>query len=75
MNTNRELNYRLFLQIEEEFKRTEIKSEFSYYDDIKLGNVEKVQENFAYIRQHYYEGKGVLSDQLLRNNRSAIALH
>ncbi len=74
MDTNRELNYRLFLQIEEEFKRTEIKSEFSYYDDIKLGNVEKVRENFAYIRQHYYEGKGVLSDQLLRNNQYHFAI-
>ena len=41
MNTNKELNYMLFVQLEEDFKRTEIKSEFSRYDDIKNGNVEK----------------------------------
>ena len=69
MNTNQELNYRLFVQMEEEFKRTEIKSEFSRYDDIKNGDVEKVRANCEEIREHYYEGKGVLSDQLLRNNQ------
>ncbi|MBR4201773.1 MAG: helix-turn-helix transcriptional regulator [Oscillospiraceae bacterium] len=74
MNTNRELNYRLFIQIEEEFKRTEIKSEFSRYDDIKRGNVEKVRANFEEIRQHYYEGKGRLSEQLLRNNQYHFAI-
>ena len=74
MNTNRELNYQLFLQIEEEFKRTELQSEFSRYDDIKHGNVEKVRENFAHIRQHYYEGKGTLSDHLLRNNQYHLAI-
>ena len=74
MNTNRELNYQLFLQIEEEFKRTELQSEFSRYDDIKHGNVEKVRENFAHIRQHYYEGKGTLSDHLLRNNQYHFAI-
>ena len=74
MNTNQELNYRLFIQMEEEFKRTEIKSEFSRYDDIKSGNVEKVRENFEEIRQHYYEGKGMLSDQLLRNNQYHFAI-
>ena len=74
MNTNRELNYRLFVQIEEDFKRTEIKSEFARYDDIKNGNVEKVRENFKEIREHYYEGKGVLSDQLLRNNQYHFAI-
>lgn len=74
MNTNQELNYRLFIQIEEDFKRTEIKSEFSRYDDIKCGNVEKVRANFEEIRQHYYEGKGRLSDHLLRNNQYHFAI-
>ena len=69
MNTNQELNYRLFIQIEEHFTRTEIKSEFSRYDDIKNGDVEKVRANIEEIKEHYYEGKGMLSDQLLRNNQ------
>ena len=69
MNTNKELNYMLFVQLEEDFKRTEIKSEFSRYDDIKNGNVEKVKENYEYIKDHYYDGKGMLSDDLLRNNQ------
>ena len=69
MDTNKELNYRLFIQIEEGFERTEIRSEFSRYDDIKNGDVEKVRANFAYIRAHYYEGKGQLSDDPIRNLR------
>ena len=74
MNTNKELNYRLFVQREEDFQRTEISSEFSRYDDIKNGNVEKVRANFEEIRQHYYEGKGQLSDDLLRNNQYHLAI-
>ena len=74
MNTNRELNYRLFVQIEEDFKRTEIKSEFARYDDIRNGNVERVQEAVEEIKAHYYEGKGSLSDNLLRNNQYHFAI-
>ena len=40
MDTNKELNYRLFVQIEEDFQRTEISSEFARYDDIKNGDVD-----------------------------------
>lgn len=74
MNTNRELNYRLFVQLEEDFQRTEIQSEFSRYDDIRNGSVEKVRANFEDIRTHYYEGKGVLSDNLLRNTQYHFAI-
>ncbi len=68
MNTNKELNYRMYLQREEEFIRTDLKSEFSRYDDIKNGDVKKVKENFDEIKKNYYKGKGVLSDNPLRNN-------
>jgi len=74
MNTNRELNYRLFVQAEEDFRRTEIRSEFSRYDDIKNGDVEKVRKNIEEIKAHYYEGKGMLSDSLLRNNQYHFAI-
>ena len=50
MNTDKELNYRLFIQTEEEFVRTDIKSEFSRYDAIKSGDTERVKENFARIK-------------------------
>lgn len=68
MKTDKELNYRLYIQREESFTRTNIKSEFSRYNDIKFGNVEKVKENSLLIRKNYYHGKGILSDSLLRNN-------
>lgn len=68
MNTNKELNYRLYLQREESFVRTDLKSEFSRYDDIKKGNVKKVKENFKEIRRNFYKGKGQLSENPIRNN-------
>ncbi|MBQ3843035.1 MAG: helix-turn-helix transcriptional regulator [Ruminiclostridium sp.] len=74
MNTNRELNYRLFVQTEEDFHRTEIRSEFRRYDDIKNGDIEKVKQNIKEIKAHYYEGKGMLSDSLLRNNQYHFAI-
>ena len=60
MNTNKELNYMLFVQLEEDFKRTEIKSEFSRYDDIKNGNVEKVKENYEYISRALMQERNIL---------------
>ena len=74
MNTNRELNYRLFVQIEEDFRRTEIGSEFARYDDIKNGDVVKVRANIEEIKANYYEGKGMLSESLLRNNQYHFAI-
>lgn len=74
MNTNRELNYRLFIQTEEDFHRTEIRSEFRRYDDIRNGDIEKVRKNIEEIKAHYYEGKGMLSDNLLRNNQYHFAI-
>lgn len=67
MNTNKELNYRLFVQREEKFSRPDIRVEFSRYDDIRLGNVEKVRETFEVSRKNFYTGKGTLSDHPLRN--------
>ena len=68
MNTNKELNYRLYLQREEAFTRTDIATEFSRYDAIKNGNVDEIKERMKTIRQRFYKGKGVLSDNPLRNN-------
>ena len=68
MESDKELNYHLFLHRDEDFKRTNIKSEFSRYNDIKYGNVEKVKESIEYIKKNFYKGKGTLSDNLLHNN-------
>ncbi|MGN0689353.1 MAG: helix-turn-helix transcriptional regulator [Oscillospiraceae bacterium] len=69
MNTNRDLNYRMFIQREEGFSRVPFASEFEKYNTIGSGDVEKVKENFARIKNDYYTGKGVLSDDPLRNVR------
>ena len=54
MDTGKELNYRLYIQREEAFVRTDIKREFSRYDDIKNGEVEKVKENFREIKKDFF---------------------
>lgn len=67
MNTNKELNYRLHLQREENFSRADINSEFSRYDDIRNGNYSQVLANAPKIKANFYLGKGALSDDPLRN--------
>lgn len=69
VNTNRDLNYRLYIQREEGFSRMSFSSEFEKYKIISSGNVEKVKENFAAIKQNYHRGKGKLSDDPVRNVR------
>lgn len=68
MKTDKELNYRLYIQKEEHFIRSNIKSEFSRYNDIKYGNVEQVKANLAIIKKTFYDGKGTLSDNPIKNN-------
>ncbi len=67
MDTNRELNYRLFVQREEGFRRVSFSSEFEKYNAVSSGDVERVKENFVNIKKNYYDGKGVLSDDPVRN--------
>lgn len=69
MNTNNDLNYRLYLHKEEGFIRTSFHSEFEKFNDIKEGNVKKVKANFKNIRTNFYEGKGSLSTNPIRNIR------
>lgn len=67
MNTNRDLNYRLYVQKMEGFSRTPFHSEFEKYMVIQSGNVEEVRRNFAKIRPNFMSGKGKLSDDPVRN--------
>ncbi len=69
METNNELNYRLYIHHEEDFSRTPYKSELERYDFISSGDVEKTKENFRKIKADYLNGKGVLSDNPLNNVR------
>lgn len=69
MNTNRDLNYRLYIQREEGFSRAPFNSEFEKYKTISSGDVERVKENFSQIKKNYYNGKGILSDDPIRNVR------
>ncbi len=67
MNTNRDLNYRLYVQKESGFIRTAFQSEFERYMVIRSGDVEGVKKNFALIRKDFFKGKGELSDNPVRN--------
>ena len=67
MDANKELVYRLYLQRNEEFVRLDIKKEFSRYNDIMSGDVKQVKKNYAKIKENFFEGKGVLSKDPVRN--------
>lgn len=68
MNSNRDLNYRLYLQREHDFKRTDFSSEFEMYSLIRDGEADKVRERFKKISKDFQNGKGELSDNPLHNN-------
>lgn len=67
VNTNRDLNYRLYVQKIDGFTRTPFQSEFRQYMLIRTGNVEQARRSFAERRENFWEGKGQLSDDPLRN--------
>lgn len=67
VNTNRDLNYRLFIQHNTGFKRSPFRSELEGYRYIQAGDVETVTERFKIIRKNFLEGKGTLSDDPVRN--------
>ncbi len=67
MGTNQELNYRLYVQKTHGFTRTPFHSEFEKYMIIRSGDVEAVKRNFETIKSDYLGGKGILSDDPVRN--------
>lgn len=67
MDTNTTLNYRLYIQRQEEFIRADYKMEFKQYNRIKSGDVEGARERFKIARKTFHEGRGKLSDDPLRN--------
>ena len=69
MNTDTDLNYPLYLPRVELWRRIPISSEYEKYNAVSSGNVERVKENFIKIKENYYNGKGVLSDDPVKNVR------
>ncbi len=67
MNTNRDLNYRLYIQKTDGFTRTPFNKEFEQYMAIKAGDVEKVRNHFSEVRNSFFSGKGKLSEDPIRN--------
>ncbi len=67
MDTNTTLNYRLFIQKQEEFVRADYHAEFRQYNKIKNGDVEGVRDRFKIARKKFQEGRGELSDDPLRS--------
>jgi len=67
MDTNSILNYRLFIQKQEEFIRDDYHAEFRQYNRIKSGDVEGARDRFKIARQKFQEGRGSLSESPLRN--------
>ncbi len=67
LNTNRDLNYLLYVQKLNGFTRTAFNSELEDYIFIQAGDVERVKANFALTRKDFLSGKAQLSDDPVRN--------
>ena len=67
MKTDRDLNYRLYIQRSDGFTRSPFQNELSYYRTIQAGDVEGVKQRFETVRKNFFAGKGTLSDDPVRN--------
>lgn len=70
MDTRQMLDYRLYLQREEEFVRADYSAEVGQYGRITRGDVDGVRNRFKIARLNFLNGKdgrGVLSEDPLRN--------
>ncbi len=74
MNTNKDLNYRLYLHHTYGFERTSFSLEFERYSDVRGGDVEQVRRNMAEVKKDYLKGKGVLSKDPVRNIRYHVII-
>ncbi len=67
MKTDRDLEYRLYIQKNDGFTRNPFNREMETYKVIQSGNVEQAKKDFEQRRQNFLEGKGKLSDDPVRN--------
>lgn len=67
MGINKELNYQLFVQRENNFYYMPYQREMQVYADIASGNSDAVNKDLNYLKNE--KGKGKLSDDPLRNEK------
>ena len=67
MKTDRDLNYRLYIQRNDGFTRNSFERELSFYRTVQAGDVESIKKRFEIIRRNFLEGKGTLSNDPVRN--------
>ena len=67
MKTDRELNYRLYIQRSDGFLRSPFESELGFYRAIQSGDVIEVEKRFDSIKSKFLDGKGTLSPDPVRN--------
>ncbi|MBQ7132760.1 MAG: helix-turn-helix transcriptional regulator [Oscillospiraceae bacterium] len=69
MNTNRDLNYRLYIQKTYGFTRSSFHEEFQRYEVIRQGDTERIRQGFASAKEAFLKGAGKLSDDPVKNLR------
>ncbi len=67
MKTDRELNYRLYVQRNDGFQRNPFEREMGYYRAVQNGDIDEIERRFADIKDRFFEDKGILSKNPLRN--------
>lgn len=67
MKTDRDLNYRLYIQKNDGFMRSPFERELSVYRMVQAGDIEGIKKRFEIIRRNFFEGKGTLSNDPVRN--------
>ena len=67
MKTDRELNYRLYIQRSDGFLRSPFESELGFYRAVQSGDVIEVEKRFDSIKSKFLDGKGTLSPDPVRN--------
>jgi len=67
IDTNKELNHRLFLQRESEISHSPYENELEFYELVREGNIRKIDEKMAQYPISNQDGRGTLSDDPVRN--------
>ena len=73
MKTDRDLNYRLYIQRNDGFMRSPFERELSVYRMVQAGDIEGIKKRFEIIRRNFFEGKGTLSS-VMYHFVTAVAL-
>lgn len=67
MKTDRELNYRLYIQRSDGFMRSPFEREIGFYRAVQSGDTDEVARKFDSIKNQFFDGKGTLSPDPIRN--------